>query len=146
MKSDIGEMLFDKMYGSKAIHERMDQLHIHNDFYPIEDKGHSPYTDPDGSINSLYYFIQNKIQAFFLHELCGNTAIAYDKQNPSEFSIVNPNVKSLSWKVEGGFITDCHEQTITVRWRKDKSAHIVTASGALNNGATFNKKLKIKHS
>lgn len=146
LKSDIGEMLFDKMYGSKAIHERMDQLHIHNDFYPIEDKGHSPFTDSDGSINSLYYFIQNKIQAFFLHELSGNTAIAYDKQNPSEFSIVNPNVKSLSWKVQGGFITDCHEQTISVRWRNDKSEHSVTASGALNNGATFNKKLKIKHS
>ena len=146
LKSDIGEMLFDKMYGSKAIHEHMDKLRIHNDFYPIDGKGHSPYTDSDGSINSLYYFIQNKIQAFFLHELSGNTAIAYDKQNPSEFSIVNPNVKSLSWKVEGGFITDRHEQTISVLWRADKSKHTVTASGILNNGVTFNKKLHIKHS
>ena len=146
MKSDIGEMLFDKMYGSKAIHDRMDELRIHNEFYPIEGKGHSPYTDSDGNINSLYYFIQNKIQAFFLHELCGNTSIAYNKQNPSEFSIVNPNVESLSWKVEGGFITDCHDQTITVLWRKGKSKHSVSVSGTLNNGATFNKKLNIKHS
>ena len=146
MKSDLGERLFDKMYGSKAIHERMNELRIHNEFYPIEGKGHSPYTDSDGSINSLYYFIQNKIQAFFLHELCGNTTISYDKQKPSEFTVVNPNVKSLSWKVDGGFITDRHDQSISVLWRKDKSTHSVTASGTLNNGATFYKKLKIKHS
>lgn len=146
LKSDIGEVLFDKMYGSKAIHKRMDDLHIHNAFYPIEGGRHSPYTDADGSLNSTYYFIQNKIQSFFLQELSGNTTISYDKQNPSEFSIDNPDVKSLSWKVEGGFITDRHDQTISVLWRNDKSQHSVTASGILNNGATFNKKLQIKHS
>ena len=146
LKSDIGEMLFDKMYGSKAIHEYMDKLRVHNDFYPIEGKGHSPYTDSDGSINSTYYFIQNKMQSFFLQELGENTTIAYDRQNPSVFSIDNPNVKSLSWKVEGGFITDRHEQTISVRWRDDKSKHSVTASGMLNNGVSFYKKLHIKHS
>lgn len=146
LKSDIGEKLFDKMYGSKAIHERMENLRIHNAFYPIEGKGHSPYADPDGNINSLYYFIQSKIQDFFLYELSGNTSISYNKNNPTEFSIVNPNVKSMSWKVKGGFITDCHEQTISVLWRNDKSEHSVTVSGILNNGASFYKKIKIKHS
>lgn len=146
LSSHIGEKLFDKMYGSKAIHKRMDELRIHNAFYPIEGGPHSPFTDPDGSLNSTYYFIQNKMQSFFLQELSGNTTITYDQQNPSKFSIDNPDVKAISWKVEGGFIIDRKEHSISVLWRDDKGKHTVIASGILKNGATFNNKINIKHS
>ena len=145
MKSDIGEMLFDKMYGSKAIHKRMNEIHVINAFYPIEGGRHSPYTDSDGNINANYYFIQNKIQAFFLQELSGNTAISYNKKNPTKFTINNTNVKSMNWKVDGGFITGYDNRTITVLWCSDKSKHSVSASGTLKNGATFNKTINIKH-
>ncbi len=145
LKSDLGEMLFDKMYGSKAIHKRLDELHVRNTLHPIEGGQHSPYTNPDGSINANYYFIQNKMQEFFLHELGGNTTIAYDMRNPSTFSVNTPHLQALSWKVEGGFITDRRGQSISVLWRKNGSEHSVTASGILDNGVTFSQKVRIKH-
>lgn len=144
LKSNIGEKLFDKMYGSKAIHDRMNELHIHNQFFPLEGVGHSPYEDPDGALNHYYYFIQDKIQHFFMDMLCGNCSIGYNKQDPSTFSISNPNIAAVSWKIKGGLISQVGKNDIKVYWFKDAPTHTLTASGALNNGASFKKQIKIK--
>ena len=146
LKSNIGERLFDKMYGSKAIHERMNELHIHNQFFPIEGMGHSPYEDADGHLNHNYYFIQNKIQNFFLDILCGNCSVGYDKKNPTRFTLSNSNIAQTSWKVEGGFITESTPGEIQVLWRKNAPKHTVTASCLLKNGASSTKKITLKRS
>lgn len=144
LKSNIGERLFDKMYGSKAIHDRMNELRIHNQFFPLEGVGHSPYEDPDGTLNHYYYFIQDKIQHFFMDLLCGNCSIDYNKQDPSTFSISNPNITAISWKIKGGLISQVGKSDIKVYWFKDAPTHTLTASGVLNNGASFKKQIKIK--
>ncbi len=144
LKSNLDEKLFDKMYGSKAIHEKMKALHIHNKLYPLEGVGHSPYQDLDGTLNHYYYFIQDKIEDFFYDLLCGNCSIAYDTKDPSKFSLPNSHIRSVSWKAEGGFITDADENEVTLAWRKDAPTHTLTVSGQLDNGATFTKKIKLK--
>lgn len=144
LKSNIGEKLFDKMYGSKTIHDRLNELHVPNKFYPLEGVGHAPYENPDGTPNHYYYFIQGKIDNFFYGLLCGNCSVSYDKKNPIEFSLHNKNIRNSSWKVEGGFITDINKEGIKVLWRKDAPAHSVTATGQLENGASFSKQIKLK--
>ena len=146
LKSNIGEKLFDKMYGSKAIHNRMNELHIRNQFFPIEGVGHSPFVDADGSLNHHYYFIQDKIQHFFLGILSGNCSIGYDKKNPTRFTLSNSNSIQTSWKVEGGFITKSSPTEIQVLWRANEPKYTVTASCLLENGASNTKKITIKRS
>ncbi len=145
IKGELGEKLFDKMYGSKSIHRRLDELHIRNEFHPLEGAEHSPFQDKSGKLTQYFYYIQDKTQDFFYCELCGNRTIQYDKENPSIFSLSNPNVQSASWKVEGGFITESKDNTITVLWRKGTKRHTVSVSAILDNGASFSNKTFIRY-
>ena len=144
LTSGIGGLLFDKMYGSKSIHKKMDELHIHNKFYPIEGAGHSPFQDPDGKLNQHYYFIQSKINDFFYDLLCGNCSVSYDKLNPRSFSLSNDHIKAVSWEAKGGFITKVGKNSVDVIWAKDAPSCTLIVSGQLDNGATFTKQLHIK--
>ena len=104
VKGKIGERLFDTMYGSKAIHGRLDSLRIRNEFYPIQGKSHAPYEDGNGHVNDIYYFIQDKMQSFFLKELKRVTPIQQVSKIPIQYAVKQEDIQEIQWKVEGGFI------------------------------------------
>lgn len=137
IKGKVGEMLFDKMYGSKAIHQRLDSLHVRNEFHPIEGVGHAPYQDKKGHPNDCYYFIQDKMQHFFLAELTKTSSITYDKSNPQLYYLKQQDIAKINWKIEGGFILDTKNETVTVLWQKDAPKRKLTASGLKSNGTAF---------
>jgi len=146
VKGNIGEMLFDTMYGSKSIHQRLDSLHIRNEFYPLQGKPHSPYVDANDNVNDTYYFIQNKMQAFFLKEMKRVGQIYEVSKLPLQYGIKQSDIEFVNWKVEGGFILQRDGNNITVMWRSDAPYHSITASGSLKNGTPFVKEKKItKH-
>jgi len=133
----LGERLFDKMYGSKSMKQRLDSLHVRNEFYPLDGVGHAPYQDRKGKPNEYYYFIQDKMMDFFYKEVAKAGKIAHDKDNPKHYVFLQPNVKELMWKAEGGFILDSKDNGVKVVWRSDAKAHRLTASGLLENGASY---------
>lgn len=142
IKSNIGEKLFDKMYGSKAIHERLDSLHVRNEFYPIEGVKHAPYQDKGGHPNSTYFFIQDKMQQFFLRELKQTTTIAHNKNNPQSYNLPQTDITRINWNIEGGFILTQDNNNVTVLWRKDARKKTLSASGMRSNGCAFTVHLK----
>lgn len=137
IKSNIGEKLFDKMYGSKAIHERLDSLHIRNEFYPIEGVKHAPYQDRAGHPNSTYFFIQDKMEKFFLHELVKMGKITRNEAHPQQYYLNQKDITTINWKVDGGFILSEDKNNVTILWRKDARRHTLTASGTRSNGCAF---------
>lgn len=137
VKSNLGEKLFDKMYGSKSIHERLDSLKIRNEFYPIEGVKHAPYQDKGGHPNSIYFFIQDKMQRFFYREIAQMGKIVRDKNHPQQYTLAQNDIANINWKVEGGFILHEDQNSVTVLWRKDARKHQLTASGMRNNGCAF---------
>lgn len=140
--SSIGEKLFDHMYGSYAIHERLNQLGVRNEFYPIEEASHAPYQDNKGRPNECYFFIQGHMQEFFNSELRHIGRIRYDR--PWSYTLEQPDVRALHWKAEGGFILRSEEHTVQVVWRRDVPKHKLTASGLRENGIAFTKTISIK--
>lgn len=142
--STIGEALFDRMYGSYAMHERLDALGVPNEFYPIEGAQHAPYQDKKGHPNDCYFFIQDHIQQFFRQELLRTGSIVRDKRMAHAYTLQQKDVAKLHWKAEGGFILRCEEQTVYVVWRKDAPLHRLTASGMRRNGAAFQKAIQIR--
>lgn len=142
--STIGERLFDRMYGSYAMHERLDALEVPNEFYPIEGAQHAPYQDKKGRPNDCYYFIQEHMLAFFNRELLRTGNIVRDREQIHAYSLQQKDVARLHWKAEGGFILRCEGQTAYVVWRKDMPQHRLTASGLRENGAAFTQSIQIK--
>lgn len=141
LKSKIGERLYDKMYGSKAIHERLDSLNVLNRFYPIAEAKHAPYEDHSGKPNATYFFIQNKLQSFFYKILCKGKSIEHDKKDPRIYRLPAKDVAWSNWQIEGGFIVGQEGNTVTVLWRSDAPKRILTAAGECQNGVPFQCKI-----
>lgn len=137
IKGKIGERMFDMMYGSKAIHERLDSLHVRNEFYPIEGCSHAPYQDKKGHTNDCYYFIQDKMQKFFFVELARVKGIAHDKGTPQIYYCKQDDIATINWKVDGGFILDIDGKKVQIIWRSDARKRKITASGLRENGMAF---------
>ncbi len=135
--STIGEKLFDKMYGSEAIHRRLNTLNIRNEFYPLADAGHAPYQDKKGKPNDTYFFIQKHMTDFFKKELLQAGEILHDKQGNSSYIFSRNDIRKIHWKAEGGLITRTEGNTVEVYWMKDAPSHTLSASGMLNNGSVF---------
>ncbi len=143
IKGDLGEMLFDKMFGSKSIHEQMDSLHIRNEFYPIEGAKHAPYQDKGGALNHYYQFIQDKIQQFFYHELTLVGNIKRHTGDIQQYELQQSNLKFVTWKAEGGFIIKQEGNVVYVLWRNDEKRHTLTAAGRLQNDIPFRKTINV---
>lgn len=142
--STIGQMLFDKMYGSYAMHEHLDALKITNEFYPIEGAQHAPYQDKKGHPNDCYYFIQEHILTFFNRELARTGNIIRDKEQVHAYTLQQKDAAKLHWKAEGGFILRCEGLTAYVVWRKDVPQHRLTAAGLRKNGIAFTQTILVK--
>lgn len=140
----LGEKLFDKMYGSEAIHERLNSLQVRNEFHPLAKAGHGPYQDKKGRPNACYYFIQEKIQAFFREELLRVGTIRIDPEFPMTYILNQNDTRIVHWKAEGGFILSCEGNRVRVVWRSDAPKHRLTASGIRENGAAFCKTVTVK--
>ena len=137
LKSNIGEKMFDKMYGSQSIHRYLDSVHVRNKLYPLEGCGHAPHQEKDGRLNEHYYFIQQKMQEFFYPELKSTFGLQRDDQNPQLYRIDDEGVTLVSWQAEGGLILGRTDDGVRVIWLDDAPKHLLRASGLSALGVPF---------
>ena len=141
LKGNVGEMMFDEMYGSQSIHHYLDSLHVRNRFYPIEGCGHAPYQEKGGALNDHYWFIQKKMQEFFYPELVSKAKLKHDDHDPL-YCLDDEEVTHLSWQVEGGMILDNSGNSVRVIWFDDAPKHLLRASGLNALGVPFKQEWK----
>lgn len=142
IKSKIGEMLFDEMYGSKAIHEYLDSLHVRNKLYPLEGCGHAPHQEKDGRLNAHYEFIQAKMQDFFYPELKSKCKLKHDNHDPQLYCIEEKGFTQLCWQAKGGVILDSSDGGVRVVWFSDAPKHILRVSGFNAIGVPYKQEWK----
>lgn len=139
IKGNVGELLFDKMYGSNAMHQRLDSLRVRNEFHPLEGAQHAPYQDKSGHPNSTYYYIQDHILDFFYYELGKTGTIQRDNNNPQGYNFPQKDLLQIFWKAEGGFILKQDKNSVQVLWRKDAPKKSLTVAGTRENFTCFKK-------
>lgn len=141
----LGERLFDEMYGSQAIHQKLDSLKIRNEFYPLVGAKHGPHKDAQNKPTQYFYLIQEKTTHFLYEEI---TQIQNFTKRPTDsriYCINNDEIAQLFWKVDGGFIIDYNEKEIKVVWNDESDIQQLTASGFKKNGSPFTKVLQIRN-
>ncbi len=144
LKLNISEAFLEKMYGSAAIHKKLDERRVYNEFYPIEGGHHAPYQTRDGSLNQYYYFIQDKMQRFFYHILDKTGPVVRVKGEPGTYKVNDERVACIDWKVTGGYILSQKGTSVEVVWRKDAPVHTLSAVGMLDSGIPFNTSIDVK--
>ena len=142
LKSNIGEKMFDEMYGSQSIHRYLDSLHVRNKLYPLEGCGHAPHQEKNGTLNEHYWFIQEKMQDFFYPELVSKIKLKHDEHDPQLYCLDDEEASSLNWQAEGGLILDISGNSVRVIWLDDAPKHLLRASGLNTLGAPFKQEWK----
>ena len=137
IKSNLGEKMFDEMYGSQSIHRYLDSLHVRNKLYPLEGCGHAPHQEKSGALNEHYYFIQEKMQAFFYPELKTVFVLKHEDRDPQLFYLDDERITGLSWQAEGGLILDIIDNCVRVVWFEDAPKQLLRASGLNVIGVPF---------
>ena len=144
VRSKLGERMFDEMYGSQSIHRHLDSMHVRNKLYPLEGCGHAPYQEKNGTLNEHYYFIQDKIQAFFYPELKSKTNLKHDDHDPQLYCLDDDAVTNQSWQAEGGLILEMSGNSVRVIWLDDAPNHLLRASGLNALGVPFKQEWNLR--
>lgn len=135
----VGERLFDEMYGSQSIHQRLDSLRIRNEFYPLKGAKHGPHKTAQNKPTQYFYMIQEKTTDFLYYDISHTPEITQLPEDPRIYSIASNEIQELYWQVEGGFILGTEGNNIKVVWNSEEAKHTLTASGFKKNGASFRK-------
>ena len=133
------KLLFDKMYGSSMIIERLLRNGVDKSMlYTLYNKAHSPYIDSDGDLNDVFYYIQDRMDMF----LCDITTDIDIVANGCNYCLNNRYATDVTWRVDGGNIKKNSDSSINVEWLRDAPEHNVYASGKIR-GTGFVRKLNV---
>lgn len=124
--------LFNKMYGSYNIQERAESNRIPAELHTFKGWKHEPQVDKNDSINDNFYLIQDKMDVFFRDIMVPvKPAIVASSQEEGLYSLRPANAESVSWEVEGGFVTEQNDKEIKVVWINNAPRKYIRVSGKL---------------
>lgn len=133
------KLLFNKVYGSSVIVEHLLRNGVDNSImYTLHDKSHSPHVDNDRCLNDVFYYIQDRMDAF-LYDLTTDVEITAEGNN---YCLNNRYAYDVTWRVDGGYIKKYSDNIINVEWLCETLEHNVYASGKIR-GTGFVKKINV---
>ena len=136
MKVKVGELFFNKMYGSAAIYRQAQKLGYRSELYTFEGAGHAPHVDSENMPTQEFYFIQSHIGDFFYREFVPQgMGIGRVPGNPQWFRVDGEGITKVLWKVDGGFILETQGNLARVVFVKGVR-HKLRASVLWGNGAS----------
>ena len=138
-KGQLSSMYFDEMYGSNKINEVLKAKGVHQEFYPLDSLGHAAWKDKDRKLNSVFYFIQDKVTKFLSDDLVYDVRLK--QQDNTVFYVTTTEVKRAQWTLDGGIILRESPDEVEIRLLKDAPKHSLSVTGLLNNNAEFNLKI-----
>ncbi len=121
----INRMLMDKMYGSKAIHDRLNTLGITSKLVSFEGLKHEPQTDKFNNMNNLMDTISNNVTNFY-YQLTAPSIYVPEKQltiskNSSLVPIYSEisNGELIYAEVTGGIKLNSEPKDLSIIWFKN---------------------------
>ncbi len=136
IKLNISKVFFNKMYGSKPIHEQAKKLGYRQELHTFKGYGHSPFADDNNRPTEKFYFIQEKTTDFFYKEF-GSDNVQIVPSKGQRFGLNVNNVTQCSWRITGGFILSADKNSVRAVWLPDAPEHKLECAGRLQNGAGF---------
>lgn len=136
LKLNISNLFFNKMYGSKAIHERAKKLGYREELHTFPGCGHAPHVDANNQPNEKFYFIQEKTTDFFYREFVPEE-ITIQPVTGQTYAVNAKGISTCYWRITGGFILSTNKGTVRAVWLPNASERKLECVGRLENGAGF---------
>ena len=136
MKVKIGNLFFNKMYGSASIHRKAQQLGYRSELHTFKGAGHAPHVDKDNQPTQQFYYIKEHLDDFFYGEFVPpTTSVRREQGRPQWYRLDGDGLKDVRWKVEGGFILQEEGTRVRVVF-VEGVPHSLRASALWKNGAS----------
>lgn len=136
MKVKIGNLFFNKMYGSASVHRKAQQLGYRSELHTFKGAGHAPHVDKENQPTQEFYYIKDHITDFFYGEFVPPaTAVRREPGRPQWYRLNADGLKDVRWKVEGGFILKEEDARVRVVF-VEGAPHSLRASALWENGAS----------
>ena len=136
IKLHISNLFFNKMYGSKPIHERAKKLGYREELHIFKGCGHAPHVDDHNQPNEKFYFIQEKTTDFFYKEF-GSEDVQIKAAGGQRFTLNTQEVQTCCWRITGGLILSSSGTSVRAVWLPDAKERKLECTGRLKNGAGF---------
>lgn len=134
LKLPISKVFFNKMYGSKPIHEKAKKLGYRQELHTFNKCGHAPHVDENNQPTDKFYFIQEKMTDFFYKEFVPAEP-QLRKISEQNYELAADGVIACSWKIVGGLILQTQGKRARVVWFADAPQHQLICIARLANGA-----------
>lgn len=137
----INKLIMNKIYGSKSIHERLDQLNFRNKLISLEGQKHEPHHDEFSNFNQYMDTIKNEVSLFFYQETAPTLVVpkkqlTIKSQSPIEplnFEIENGDLAML--EVTGGIKVSGDADCSSIIWFSNEKEHKFTLYSTNKFGA-----------
>lgn len=144
VSESLSGVVFDKMYGSKFIHQKALTTGHHSRLLRYSNYAHSLHQDDDGNILPAFYEFQYAMADFFSQEMEPTPVNPQLDPVREQWIHINPaSVKHIIWKVEGGVIRETAPDGVRILFFSDAPNHSLTVSGEYQSGMTFRETLML---
>lgn len=134
LKIPVGDLFFNKMYGSKPIHERARKLGYRQALHTFEGCGHAPHVDKNNNPTDKFYFIQKEMTSFFYKEFVPQD-VKINHTSGQNYEVAVNEYALASWNVVGGILLSRKGNSVRVLWLDDAPEQRLEFYGRLKNGA-----------
>jgi dienelactone hydrolase len=128
----INRFVTNKIYGSKPIHDRLNELGVRNKLIAIEGFKHEPQIDKFNQMNQFIDTISNNLTQFFYTETAPDIFFPIKQLTLSSNTPINPfyieikNGEFVATVVNGGVKSTTDPTGLTVIWFKNNYNHQIT--------------------
>lgn len=141
---NVGHLLFDQMYGSFEIDRQLKQQGVHTELHVYPTDKHGMHMDDDGSLNQLFYTIEEKLTAFFSGEMESEpVSLTADPADPQLLHINPTHIRRSYWSLQGGVFRSTSGDQARILLFPDAAEASVTVSGDYLSGMTFHETLAL---
>ena len=141
---NVGHLLFDQMYGSFEIDRELKQQGVHTELHVYPTDKHGMHMDDDGSLNQLFYAIEEKLTAFFSGEMESEpVSLTADPADPQLLHINPTHIRRSYWSLQGGVFRSTSGDQARILLFPDAAEASVTVSGDYLSGMTFHQTLAL---
>ena len=141
---NVGHLLFDQMYGSYEIDRQLKQQGVHTELYPYPTDKHGMHMDDDGSLNQLFYTIEEKLTTFFSSEMESEpVCLTQDPADPQLLHINPAHIRHGYWSLQGGVFRSTASDQARILLFPDRTDASVSVSGDYLSGMTFHETLSL---
>lgn len=141
---NVNHLLFDQMYGSWEIDRQLQQQGVHTELYAYPTDKHGMHMDDDGSLNQVFYTIEEKLTAFFSSEMESEpVSLTRDPADPQLVHVNPAHISHGYWSLQGGVFRATASDQARILLFPDTTDASVTVSGDYLSGMTFHETLAL---